>query len=78
MQSALNALNPVMTVEDQIKDVLEIHKNITSYVFVYFQDIFNLIFNSHYRIERVKGTLHYNGNLFPSMETNFHCNAKCP
>ena len=28
MQSALNALNPVMTVEDQIKDVLEIHKNI--------------------------------------------------
>ena len=29
MQSALNALNPVMTVEDQIKDVLEIHKNIT-------------------------------------------------
>ena len=30
MQSALNALNPVMTVEDQIKDVLEIHKNITS------------------------------------------------
>ena len=27
MQSALNALNPVMTVEDQIKDVLEIHKN---------------------------------------------------
>ena len=29
MQSALNALNPVMTVEDQIKDVLGIHKNIT-------------------------------------------------
>ena len=29
MQSALNALNPVMNVEDQIKDVLEIHKNIT-------------------------------------------------
>ena len=29
MQSALNALNPVMTVEDQIKDILEIHKNIT-------------------------------------------------
>ena len=29
MQSALNALNPVMTVEDQIKDVLEIHKNIS-------------------------------------------------
>ena len=29
MQSALNALNPVMTVEDQIEDVLEIHKNIT-------------------------------------------------
>ena len=29
MQSALNALNPVMTVEDQINDVLEIHKNIT-------------------------------------------------
>ena len=29
MQSALNALNPVMTVADQIKDVLEIHKNIT-------------------------------------------------
>jgi peptide/nickel transport system ATP-binding protein len=29
MQSALNALNPVMTVEDQIKEVLEIHKNIT-------------------------------------------------
>ena len=29
MQSALNALNPVITVEDQIKDVLEIHKNIT-------------------------------------------------
>ena len=28
MQSALNALNPVMTVEDQIKDVLETHKNI--------------------------------------------------
>ena len=27
MQSALNALNPVMTVEDQIKDVLEIHQN---------------------------------------------------
>ena len=29
MQSALNALNPIMTVEDQIKDVLETHKNIT-------------------------------------------------
>ena len=29
MQSALNALNPVMTVADQIKDVLEIHQNIT-------------------------------------------------
>lgn len=28
MQSALNALNPIMTVEDQIKDVLETHKNI--------------------------------------------------
>jgi peptide/nickel transport system ATP-binding protein len=27
MQSALNALNPVMSVEDQIKDVLEIHQN---------------------------------------------------
>jgi len=29
MQSALNALNPVMSVENQIKDVLEIHQNIT-------------------------------------------------
>ena len=28
MQSALNALNPVMTVEDQIKDVFKQHKNI--------------------------------------------------
>ena len=29
MQSALNALNPVMSVENQIKDVLEIHQKIT-------------------------------------------------
>jgi len=28
MQSALNALNPVMSVRDQIKDVLEVHQNI--------------------------------------------------
>jgi len=28
MQSALNALNPVMSVRDQIKDVLQVHQNI--------------------------------------------------
>ena len=28
MQSALNALNPVMTVKDQIKDVLMVHQNL--------------------------------------------------
>jgi len=29
MQSALNALNPVLTIREQIKDVLEIHSDLT-------------------------------------------------
>ena len=30
MQSALNALNPVLTIRDQIRDVLEIHSDLTT------------------------------------------------